>query len=226
MKKTLIASAAALALAAAAAIAPAAVSAADTTTGPATGSTIAEFKVNPGDGTTPPTGDHGTGDNANLWLVKAPDLLFEDATVGQLIAGDTLPFKSGETGKKTTDAAENQTRDLAITDNRGSGAGWTLTASVGEPTDTKTNLTGTLNLGFTGATSAVPGTAAPQVAALSTDGTAATVWAAAAQTGQGANTAKVDAATTSFKINGDPTVTAGTYDATVTWTLGSTVTPN
>ncbi|MCX2455294.1 WxL domain-containing protein [Lacticaseibacillus nasuensis] len=240
MKKTLIASAAALALAAAAAIAPAAVSADDTTTGPATDQTTAEFTVSPG-GTKDPGGDHGTGDNANLWLVKTPDLLFSNATVGEIISNNTtLKYLGGKVSEthRTGDPSENQDGALQISDLRGTGAGWTLTASVNQPSLGDSKLDGTLTLAFKDAksdfvgttnddgTPDLPATAAPQTATLSTSGTTATVWTAAAKSGQGANTATVDPDKTTFEIFANPGVTAGTYDATVTWTLGSTVTPN
>ena len=237
MKKTLIASAAALALAAAAAIAPAAVSAA-TPDGSAQGTTTAEFEVTAGGGKDNPGGDNGSGDNANLWLVKAPDLLFTNATVADIISGTTVHYQSGATKTKTGDAAENQDGALQISDLRGTGAGWTLTASVNEPSLGDSKLEGTLTLAFKDAksdfvgtthddgTPDLPATAAPQTATLSTSGTTATVWTAAAKSGQGANTATVDPATTKFDISANPGVTHGTYDATVTWTLGSTVTPN
>lgn len=238
MKKTLIASAAALALAAAAAIAPAAVSAATTPDGSAQGTTTAEFEVTAGGGKDNPGGDNGGGENANLWLVKAPDLLFTNATVADIISGTTVHYQSGATKTKTGDAAENQDGALQISDLRGTGAGWTLTASVNQPSLGDTKLDGTLHLAFKDAKSdftgtkatetvpAIPATAAPQTATLSTGGAAATVWTAAAKTGQGANTATVDPDKTTFDISANPGVTAGTYDATVTWTLGSTVTPN
>ncbi|WP_054723245.1 WxL domain-containing protein [Lacticaseibacillus nasuensis] len=127
---------------------------------------------------------------------------------------------------------------MQITDLRGTGAGWTLTASVNQPTLGDSKLDGTLHLAFKDAksdfvgttnddgTPDLPATAAPQTATLSTKGTTATVWTAAAKSGQGDNTATVDPDKTTFDIFANPGVTAGTYDATVTWTLGSTVTPN
>lgn len=229
MKKTLIASAAALALAAAAAIAPAAVSAA-TPDGSAQGTTTAEFEVTAGDGTDEgPGGDHGSGENANLWLVKAPDLHFANATVANIITKDTdLAYVDGTVSNKPdpADAAANSNGELQVSDLRGNNAGWTLTASVDRPYNGKTHLDGTLNLAFNSPVSQNTNTAAPVEVTLTTDNTAGTVWDAVSTTGQGKNTASVDGSKTTFTIKKNAQVTKGIYDATVTWTLGSTVTPN
>lgn len=218
MKKTMFAGAVALALAATAAIAPLTVSAAD---GSATGTTTAEFSVVAGGGTTTPGGDNGTGTNADLWLVKAPDMHFSDGKVADIISGTDLTYVDGTVTNKTNDSAENADGALQVTDNRGTGAGWKLSANINQPTNGTTQLTGALDLVLKDVTSPNTATNAPVAASLTTDGNDVLVWNAAVGQGQGNNTASVDAAT-KFHIDANPSVTNGLYDATVTWTLAGT----
>ncbi|WP_225047920.1 WxL domain-containing protein [Lacticaseibacillus kribbianus] len=244
MKKTLFMSAAALVLAASATVAPLAVSAAEEN-GPAVGTTTAEFTVNAGDGTNPdtnPGGDNGTGLNANLWLVKAPDLNFGTTNVAAIIKGTTLNYQNGDVKAKTNDPAENADGLLQVSDNRGIGAGWTLSASLSDLTTTsvdKTKLTdttyrdqvsksgdllsGALKLQLTKPVS--PNADLGQTAALSTDNQNVTIWTAGANQGQGDSTATVTN-DTALTIDANAAVKAAQYDATITWTLSSTVTPN
>ncbi|WP_461226042.1 WxL domain-containing protein [Lacticaseibacillus suihuaensis] len=236
MKKSLLVSAAALALAAATTVAPLGVSAA----GEPQGTTKAEFTVTAGDeGTTTPGGDEGTGDYKNLWLVKAPDLNFDKTSVASVIAGVTLNYKDGITLAKTGDAAENQEGDLQVTDLRGTSAGWKLSASVSDFDNTAATaeqlddrdaaikagdkLTGSLTLGL-GAVTADNFDQGATTAALTTNGGDVTIWNAAKTFGQGDNKATVDAGTTKLALNKNASVKEAQYDATVTWTLSSTVT--
>ncbi|WP_262315312.1 WxL domain-containing protein [Lacticaseibacillus parakribbianus] len=239
MKKSLLVSAAALVLAATTTVAPLGVSAAGAN-GEPQGTTKAEFTVTAGnDGTTTPGGDEGTGDYKNLWLVQAPDLNFDKTSVASVIAGVTLPYKDGVTLAKTGDAAENQEGKLQVTDLRGTSAGWKLSASVSDfdnATATADQLSdraaaiaagdkliGTLTLGL-GAATADNFTQGATTADLTTNGGDVTIWNAAKTFGQGDTKATVDATTTKLAITKNANVKKGQYDATVTWTLSSTVT--
>ncbi|WP_125579945.1 WxL domain-containing protein [Lacticaseibacillus suibinensis] len=235
MKKSLLVSAAALALAAATLVAPATVFAEDN--GPAVGQSTAEFEVTAGGDTdTNPGGDNGTGDNANLWLVKAPDLNFGKATVADIIAGKTLTYTTvdGKTAnsKQITDPkpdpAENNEGKLQVSDLRGNGAGWTLSAAITPFTaDGATSpLNGTLNLKLTNlkADNVTATAIADQNSVeLTTDNSAKTLWTATTDQGQGNTSADVDAST-SLTINPNAQAKAAVYDATITWTLSSTIT--
>lgn len=227
MKKSLLVSAAALALAAATLVTPATVFAADEN-GAATGKSTAEFTVTAGDDTsTEPGGDHGTGVNKDLWLVQAPDMNFGSTTVAKIIAGTAvMNYQNGTVKVSQNDAAENADGKLEVSDLRGNGAGWELAASLSQfsnsKDDTDTNkLDGQLALALTNvdAPNATLGTAAT----LKTDGQNVTIWTAGKDEGQGANTADVDTAT-KLTLDKNAQVKAVQYDATITWTLSSTIT--
>lgn len=225
MKKSLLVSATALALAAAATVAPMTVSAA-TTDGSAQGTTTAEFTVNAG-GSTTPGGDKGSGVNKDLWLVNAPDMNFGTTTVAEIIAGTAaMNYQDGTVKAQTGDAAENTDGKLAVSDLRGNGAGWKLSANLTQFTNNadKTDankLDGQLALALTNvvAQNATLGTEAT----LKTDGQDVPIWTAGQDEGQGANTADVDTAT-KLTLDKNAKVKAAQYDATITWTLSSTIT--
>ncbi|WP_203662929.1 WxL domain-containing protein [Lacticaseibacillus sp. 53-4] len=227
MKKTqLMTSLTALALIGAAALTPVDVFAADDGSS-ITATTSAEFEVTAG-GPTEDGGHTGTpgSKNENLWLVKAPDLHFEDATIAKIIAGTDLAYVDGTVQNPTGDTAENNTL-LKVSDLRGTGDGWVLTASIDQPTlvsDDTQKLDGILSLALGDVDKSNTATPDPVVADLNTDGTAAMVWTAAKDLGQGDNQASVDGAT-KFHINAKPDVKKGVYDATITWTLTSTPQP-
>lgn len=219
MKKSLLVSSAAALLLSLSAVAPLAVSAAGDA---ATGTTTAEFEVTGTDENTNPGGNQGTEDQAGLWLVKAPDVHFASVKLADLIKGNvTTDWDSNTVTNQTGDKPENADGALQVSDLRGTSAGWNLTASVDQPTNGTTPLNGTLVLGFNNAVAdnltATPATGA----SLSTDGTPATIWSAAANSGQGDNTAAIDTAATKFTLNKDAAASKGVYDATVTWTLMS-----
>lgn len=227
MKKSLLVSAAALALAAAATVAPMTVSAA-TADGSAQGTTTAEFTVTAGDdGSTTPGGDNGSGVNKDLWLVNAPDMNFGTTTVAKIIAGTAaMNYQTGTVNAITKDAAENADGKLAVSDLRGNGAGWKHSANLTQFTNNadKTDankLNGQIALALTNvdAPNATLGTAAT----LKTDGQDVTIWTAGKDEGQGANTADVDTAT-KLTLDKNAQVKAVQYDATITWTLSSTIT--
>lgn len=201
MKKSLLVSAAALALAAAATVAPMTVSAA-TADGSAQGTTTAEFTVTAGDdGSTTPGGDNGSGVNKDLWLVNAPDMNFGTTTVAKIIAGTAaMNYQDGKVKVQTGDAAENTDGKLAVSDLRGNGAGWKLSANLTQFTNN-----------------------ADKTDANKLDGQDVTIWTAGKDEGQGANTADVDTAT-KLTLDKNAQVKAVQYDATITWTLSSTIT--
>lgn len=220
MKKTLLVSAATLALLLGAALAPQTVHAADADK-PATGDSYAEFQVTAGDGSTTPGGNTGTGANAGLVLAQVPDLNFGSTNVAALIKGATLKYVDGKIVKTGTGVAD-QNGIIEVKDYRGTNAGWTLSAQLGDMKNaSSTSLAGTLALKATADQVDVPledGTTLG--GSLVTNGAVAPVWSASANHGEGDNQAKVSTDTT-FTTVKNSQATTGQYDADMTWTLAN-----
>jgi hypothetical protein len=112
---------------------------------------------------------------------------------------------------------------VQVTDNRGTNAGWTLTAQTGQfvfGTDTPASATD-LNvsaLKFNTVSNSSSGAEANPFNVADSVTTGATVWSAdTTHVGSGVNTAEVSAATLSLAKS--PQAKAGTYRAPITWTL-------
>ena len=230
MKKTLLASAATLALLLGTALAPQTVHAADGDAGdapaatdvtdkPATGDSYAEFQVNAGDGST--GGNTGTGANAGLVLAQVPDLNFGSTNVAALIKGTTLKYFDGKTLTHGT-GVDDQDGIIEVKDYRGTNAGWTLSAQLGNMSNGTTILPGTLSFNATTSQAdAAPESTLTGSLEANVKGAAATVWSASANHGEGDNQAKVSTDKTTFTTQADAQATPGQYDAEMTWTLAS-----
>ena len=86
-------------------------------------------------------------------LDKVPDLNFDKIPIADLLAGNVdKPLVDNTVGngpvKNATEAKDgNATGDLSIIDNRGTNAGWTLSAQLGQmKNDTGKTLSGSLTL--------------------------------------------------------------------------------
>lgn len=179
-------------------------------TGSAEATSNAEFTVTPG----------------MLTLNAVPNVLLSNSSVKSIATADsTLDLASGSTTGGTAYDGNNA-GNLNITDYRGDHAGWALTVGMGPFTSgTSTISSATLNLDSTAGTLDNTATAAPNAVAL-TQGTVtnswitnpSTFWTAAAQTGEGSNSATT-ASSTNLKIGRQATVSSGTYDATLYWSL-------
>ncbi|NLR09120.1 MULTISPECIES: WxL domain-containing protein [Lactobacillaceae] len=180
------------------------------TTGPAEATSNAEFTVTPG----------------MLTLNAVPNVLLNSSSVKTIASSDaTLTSNTGATTGGTAYDGNN-TGALNVTDYRGDHSGWNLTVGMGPFTSgTSTVNTATLDLDMTPGTMDNTATAAPTSVAL-TQGTVtngwitnpSTLWNAAANTGEGDNSATTSSST-NLKLGKQATVSAGTYDATLYWSL-------
>ena len=170
-------------------------------------------------------------------LDKVPDLHFGTINIGQITAGNvdlnldnnsidtTGPVKNG------TDASQgNADGELTVSDNRGTSAGWALTAQLGDMKDSAgRTLKGSLTLKTADVTTDNPTLNAvnPTVGStLDIGGGSVPVWKADALAtgtngqGQGKNTALLKKGSdTVLHLLKDPTASAGRYQAAITWTL-------
>lgn len=186
-----------------------------------TKTSVAEVNILPGD----------------ITLDKVPDLHFGSINIGQITAGNvdqkldnntidaTGPVKDG------TNAMDgNADGELTVSDNRGTSAGWNLTAQLGEMKEVggKT-LKGSLTLKTADVTTDNPTLNAVNPTAgtdLTIGGSSVPVWKADALAtgtngqGQGKNTAMLkQGSDTVLHLTKDPTASAGRYQAAITWTL-------
>lgn len=169
-------------------------------------------------------------------LDKVPDLNFDKIPIADLLAGNVdKPLVDNTVGngpvKNATEAKDgNATGDLSIIDNRGTNAGWTLSAQLGQmKNDTGKTLSGSLTLKGASLTTDNPDydqALNPTVAqTLNIGGDAVPIWNAAAGTsttdgqGQGKNNALIKDASTILHLTKNVAVTAGKYQAAITWTL-------
>lgn len=172
-----------------------------------------------------------------LTLDAVPDLNFGEIAIADLAAGQVSPaLVDNAVGngpvKNGTDAMDgNNAGNLSVTDLRGSNAGWTLTAQLGQMKNTAGKLlAGKLKLASTNvqtdntSVNAInPGGTLPEIPIA---GSAVTIWKAEAATatdngqGQGKNTAAItENSGTTLILDKNPTATAGQYQAAITWTL-------
>ena len=167
-----------------------------------------------------------------LTLEKVPDLRFDKVSIAEL-AGDTGVTKNlldnsvsdqgpVKTGSDNKDG--NSDGELTITDYRGSGVGWELTAQVGEMINgAGLSLAGSIVL--KGSTPVVDGSTPQSVSpdtevTLPINGAAVTIWKAAAKQGQGKNTSTFKAnGGTKIELASNKTAVTGLYQAPITWTL-------
>ncbi|MFC6180120.1 WxL domain-containing protein [Lactiplantibacillus daowaiensis] len=181
-----------------------------TSTGNAEAQTNAEFTVSPG----------------SLTLNQVPNIALGSVSVKSIATGSpNLPLVAGNTtGGAGYDGNGNS--DVNVTDYRGDHAGWTLTVGMGPFTSgTATVSSASLALDVSKGATDNTSTSAPMTLNL-TQGTTTsgwisspqTVWNADANTGEGSNTATAEP-TSSLTLGKQPTITAGTYDATLYWAL-------
>lgn len=150
-------------------------------------------------------------DAGTLELKAVPTFNFENAKVADLVTtGQTLKYvddKVTGTGIKSTGT------DLTVSDFRGTDQpDWNLKATLGDFKNGTTTINGSLAY-------ATDGTAAGTLTS-----TAASVWdnTKAATNGVKSVTAGTKAAGTALTLPATASVATGTYDATITWTLGTT----
>ena len=162
----------------------------------------------------------------SLTLNSVPNIALSNTNVKDIAtAATSLPLtNSTVTGATTYDGDGNGT--LAISDYRGNHAGWTLTVGMGPfssgastvtsaTLDLVTNKTATDN----SATSAPTTLNIPQSTVTSGWITnPQTLWEAAANTGEGENTASATT-TSALAVAKQPLISAGTYSATLYWAL-------
>lgn len=188
-------------------------------TGSAEAMSNAEFTVTPGP----------------LSLNQVPNISLGSTSVKSIVSGDTvLPVVSGSTGSGTGFDG-NSTGELNVTDYRGDHAGWSLNVGLGPFTmGTATIANASLALNEAPATLDNTATTAPNNLTLTQSTTTngwvsnpETLWSATTNTGEGSNSAST-ANSSSLTITKQPTITAGTYTATLYWALQdapSTATP-
>ena len=167
-----------------------------------------------------------------LTLEKVPDLRFDKVSIAEL-AGDTGVTKNlldnsvsdqGPVKTSSDNKDGNSDGELTITDYRGSGVGWELTAQVGEMINgAGQSLAGSIVL--KGSTPVVDGSTPQSVSpdtevTLPINGAAVTIWKAAAKQGQGKNTSTFKAnGGTKIELASNKTAVTGLYQAPITWTL-------
>lgn len=161
-----------------------------------------------------------------LSLNRVPNILLSSTNVENIAtASTTLTANGGNvTSAPTYDGNSNGLLD--VSDYRGNHAGWTLTVGMGPfASGTNTINSATLNLNTTKGVVDNSATGAPANLALTqsplTSGwvtSPQTLWNAAANSGEGANNATA-ATTTNLQVGEQPTISAGTYTATLYWTL-------
>ncbi|AUI78391.1 MULTISPECIES: WxL domain-containing protein [Lactiplantibacillus] len=161
-----------------------------------------------------------------LTLNAVPNIALGSTNVKNIASGPTtLNATSGNTsGGAGYDG--NGRGNLNISDYRGNHAGWSLTVGMGPfSAGAATIDTATLNLNMTKGTVDNTDTSAPSALSLSqstvTNGwvaSPATLWSASAATGEGDNTATT-ATSSNLQVAKQSNVSAGTYSATLYWTL-------
>ncbi|MHA3067334.1 WxL domain-containing protein [Lacticaseibacillus saniviri] len=204
---------------------------------PASANSTAEFTVTPGALTLDRVPDFNFGDIGTSQLVK------------KSLKTSNLDFssnnaKTGGTSKGKTAFDGNSAGELQLTDYRGTNAGWVVYGQISpftvvEPTSpakdgttsTKTSmLTGKLTLNsMTPAEADYDGDSAiaTQKVDLETGaksdqlGTAAAVWQAALDTGQGLNKVKFGAGAATLTLTRNAHTESKTYQATMRWTLAN-----
>lgn len=170
----------------------------------------AEFTVTPG----------------TLSLNQVPNIVLSSVSVKEIASADTTAKVSSGAPTSGTAYDGNNTGTLNITDYRGNNAGWSLTVGMSPFTSGKSEITSaTLNLDQTPGTLDNSSTAAPKSIKLSQSAVAngwisspLLLWSAAADTGEGNNTATT-ATSSNLLVKQQANVVAGTYDATLYWAL-------
>lgn len=186
----------------------ASVNAAETTDSTLEKSSIAEFKVKPGE----------------LTLDEVPNMHFEPTTVKDIATtGATLAYKDSTLTQKIDsegNASVPATSDgnskgfIQVSDFRGTKAGWKLSVALGDFTNGKDTLTGTTLSLVTG----------KQISVLGDDGSYLVYDATKAPNkGVAVNRFNVDS-NSKLTIPQNENVKAGTYQADLTWTLANTAT--
>ncbi|WP_461213964.1 WxL domain-containing protein [Lacticaseibacillus sp. GG6-2] len=178
---------------------------------PALGSTIAQFQI----------------DSGTLSLVAVPNLHFANQNVTALITGNLTLTADGVAISNDDPYDGNNTKTITVADYRGNNAGWTLTAQLGEFTNTKAT-----DEKLTADTAALSGgdVTGDNVTGvtLSTDNFAAesptTMLDATTGKGAGSTNAKFTGATVT--IPQKTAAVAGTYKAAIDWTLAATPDPD
>lgn len=179
---------------------------------PAAGETIAEFEIAGG----------------ALSLDAVPNLHFGKQNVADLIQGAlTLTTDNVAVTRNATGYDGNDDKTIKVTDNRGTNAGWNLTAKLGTFTNTKPGFT-TEKLTADSATLSDGATAGDNTTGITlSDGNFATtanvMLKAAAGQGAGDTTAKFGTGT--VIIPQKKNAAAGTYQATINWSLAATPDP-
>jgi len=163
-----------------------------------------------------------------LSLNQVPNIMLGSTTVKDIATGPTTTLNV-TTGAPTAGTAYDGNNEgaLNVTDFRGDNSGWSLTVGMSPFTSsTKATITdATLSLDQTTGTMDNTATAVPNSLKLTqstvTNGwitSPQTLWDAAANTGQGTNSATT-AASSNLAIGKQSNVVAGTYDATLYWAL-------
>ncbi|KRO26632.1 extracellular protein [Lactiplantibacillus fabifermentans DSM 21115] len=163
----------------------------------------------------------------SLTLNSVPNIALSNTNVKDIAtAATTLPLSSSSTvtGATTYDGDGNGT--LTVNDYRGSHAGWTLTVGMGPfSSGSSTVSSATLNLVTSKPTTDNASTSAPVALNIPQSTVTSgwitnpqTLWAAAANTGEGQNTASTTEAS-SLAVAKQPLISAGTYSATLYWAL-------
>ncbi|KRM55626.1 WxL domain-containing protein [Lacticaseibacillus sharpeae] len=167
-----------------------------------------------------------------LQLVTVPDLNFGQVKAGDLITAQN-DIKYVDT-KVANGAHDNGNAHLTVSDYRGTGAGWTLKASLSKFTSDANSLTGSIDLkntnvgiGDVGASDATFLGAGYKTLEsgvnLPTDDTDQDLWVAPANQGAGMTIADLSAST--LNLDANAAAKKGVYQATIKWTLSSTATP-
>lgn len=179
-------------------------------TGNAEALSNAQFTVTPGE----------------LTLDAVPNIALSSTNVKNIAsAATTLNATSSNTsGGSGYDG--NGSGNLNVSDFRGNHAGWTLTVGMGPFSSGAAKVdSATLNLNMTKGNADNANTAAPTALSLNqsevTNGWVAspqTLWNAAADSGEGSNTATT-ATSSSLQVGKQSNISAGTYTATLYWTL-------
>ena len=161
-----------------------------------------------------------------LTLNSVPNILLSSTGVQNIATADTtLNVNNGNTnGGEAYDG--NGSGKLDVSDYRGNHAGWTLTVGMGPFTSGPATVnSATLNLTTNKGTVDNTATAAPTALSLTpstlTTGwvtSPQTIWAAPVNTGEGDNSATT-ATSSSLVVGKQPTISSGTYSATLYWAL-------
>lgn len=145
----------------------------------------------------------------NLQLDQVPDFNFGSTDIATLSKGTTLKYSDSDAGAKSN--------TLSVSDYRGaSTSDWNLTAKLSNFENGTSTVSGTIALHTTGNNGVT-------AASDTINSAATTVWTSAQAGTKGVGSA-------SATVNNDTVLTTaansaingGTYDSTVTWTLGNT----